>query len=83
MDRIEAISDDMRAVVESEWPSWRTSCRSPSTDRFHGSEIELGLIEQGQLNLPAQGGDIGVLDDQLRSDLPCSRDVRPSGSPSM
>jgi hypothetical protein len=30
IEGINHISDEMRAVVESEWPSWRTSCRRRS-----------------------------------------------------
>jgi hypothetical protein len=26
IEHIDHISDEMRAVVESEWPEWRTSC---------------------------------------------------------
>jgi hypothetical protein len=45
-------------------------CLEGSWARLHRRDVELGLVEQGQLNLPAEGGDADVFDDHLGSDLP-------------
>ena len=41
----------------------------------HRPDVELRIIEQRQMNLPAHRGDVGLLDDQLGSAPPASAQV--------
>jgi hypothetical protein len=56
-------------VVESEWPELVcTSC--PRARCISGRQRELGLIEHGQLDLPAHGSYVSLFEDQPGGNLP-------------